>query len=131
MTNKLFSLSPTSDFVDALTLMAEHQVRDCIVIDGEGRLRGVLSDKDVLRGLSRGEEWQAKKVVDIMTHNTISVTEETKLVHALAQMIAKDIHCLPVTQPGGIVIGILTSTNLLESFETTLKLRAENPHSTG
>jgi CBS domain-containing protein len=131
MTNKLFSLSPTNDFEDALKLMTENQIRHCIVTDSEGRLRGVLSARDVLRRLSRSEECQTKTVADIMTHNTSSVTAETKLVHAVAQMIAKDIHCLPVTKPGAIVVGILTSTNLLESFETTLKLRAESFHPTG
>ncbi len=50
MTNKLFSLSPTNDFEDALKLMTENQIRHCIVTDSEGRLRGVLSDRDVLRG---------------------------------------------------------------------------------
>ncbi len=66
-----------------------------------------------------------------MTHNSSSVTVDTKLVHAVAQMIAKDIRCVAVTKPGAIVVGILTSTNVLESFETTLKLRAERFHPTG
>jgi CBS domain-containing protein len=62
-----------------------------------------------------------------MTPNPISVTSNTKLIDALAKMIAKGAHCLPVVKEG-IVVGILTSTDVLESFQTILESLTKNPH---
>jgi CBS domain-containing protein len=51
----LVTVSPDQPLVEALELMARHQVRRLPVVEDEGRLVGVISQADVARD-ARGEE---------------------------------------------------------------------------
>ena len=122
MTSKVTFLNAMDKFADAVNLMGKHEFHHCVVVDANSEPIGVLSDRDVFRGLSRGEKWQDKKIGEIMTHSPITVTSDTKLVDALGKMIGRGVHCLPVVRPGrSVIVGILTCTDLLRSFQTSLE----------
>jgi len=121
MTTKLVTLSPHHTFGEAVQLMANSHFRHFIVLNANGTLAGVFSDRDVLRALGRTPNWQAKTVSGFMTCNPVTVTPETPLSEAVAQMLQRRINCLPVVV-NGKVCGIITSTDLLMAYK---KLQAD------
>jgi len=88
MTINPITLSPTSTLQDALLLLQEHKVGALPVVDEDGKLKGILSVRDLLRAfinvLGIGEPGtllgilleekvgQLKKVVDTITEENIS-----------------------------------------------------------
>jgi CBS domain-containing protein len=120
MTRSVMALHLSDTFGDAVSLMASQHVRHSVVVDEQGNIKGVISDRDVLRALARTPDWKTKPVSDIMTHEPFVVHPGTSVVDALAQIIDKRINCLPVVDDHGKVCGILTSTDLLKSYHKVL-----------
>lgn len=126
MTRKTVTLSPHHGFTEAVSLMADRHFRHIVVADTGGRILGVISDRDILRTLARTSNWQTKDVGQIMTRDPITVKCETPLSVAVAKIVAKRINCLPVLDDEGKVCGILTSTDLLKSYQKLLESLEKN-----
>ena len=97
--------------------MTSSPFRHFLVVHADERLAGVFSDRDVLRALGRTPNWQAKNVSGVMTHKVFTVTPETSLSAAASEMLSRRINCLPVVGNDGKVCGIITSTDLLRSYQ--------------
>lgn len=122
MTGKVISLSPHHSFNDAVNLMSDRSFRHCVVVDSHGRLVGVISDRDILRAVARNSNLQSKSLDQIMTPNPIAVKRNTSIVDAVSKILSKRINCLPVVEDDGMVCGIVTSTDLLKSYQQLLDL---------
>ena len=117
MSSQLVTLSAHHTFGQAVQLMTNSPFRQFLVIHADGRLAGLFSDRDVLRALGRTPNWQAKNVSGVMTHKVFTVTPETPLSVAASEMLSRRINCLPVVGNDGKVCGIITSTDLLRSYQ--------------
>jgi CBS-domain-containing membrane protein len=62
-------------------------------------------------------------VADIMTHSVIGVTPETPIAEVARLMLQHRISGLPVLDPGGAVVGIVTEGDLLRRAETGTERR--------
>lgn len=127
MSTNLVTLSAHHTFGQAVQLMTDSPFRHFLVIHADGRLAGVFSDRDVLRALGRTPNWQAKYVSGVMTHKVFTVTPETLLSEAAAEMLSRRINCLPVIGTDGKVCGIITSTDLLRSYQKIQASLETNP----
>jgi len=121
MTKEPVTLAASGSVQDAITLFAERRFRHVPVIDG-GRLVGVLSDRDVLRFLSRERPNLETTVAAIMTKSPLTVREDTVLSDAIGLLVHRRINCLPVVSPDGHLSGIITSTDLLRALHAIQKL---------
>ena len=117
MTRDVVALRPQQPFAQALALLAQHRFRHLLVIDADARLAGVISDRDLLRCMSRESDLERLTVADIMWSAVVTVQPDTLLSEAAAQMLSRRINCLPVVEHDR-VCGILTSTDLLQAFQT-------------
>ena len=117
MTRDVVALRPQQPFAQALALLAQHRFRHLLVIDADARLAGVISDRDLLRCMSRESDLEGVTVADIMWSAVVTVRPDTSLSEAAAQMLGRRINCLPVVE-NDRVCGILTSTDLLQAFQT-------------
>jgi acetoin utilization protein AcuB len=103
---------------EALRVIDECQVRHLPVLDNNGALVGIVSEKDLLRANS------GHPVEEIMTRDVITATEYTALEEAARIMIDHKISSLPVVRDGKLV-GIITETDLFELFMELLAAREE------
>jgi acetoin utilization protein AcuB len=125
MTPNPATVQPDTPVTNALRLMREHKVRRLPVVDGHGRLVGIVSDKDLLYAspspattLSMWEipELLSKlRVETVMTRDVITVVEKTPLEEAARIMADRKIGGLPVMQ-GPDLVGIITETDLFKSL---------------
>lgn len=121
MTRKTVSLSPHHGFSEAVSLMADRHFRHIVVVNTNGQILGVISDRDILRTLARTSNWQTKDVSQIMTPDPVTVKRETPISTAVAKIVSKRINCLPVLDDEEKVCGILTSTDLLKAYQKLLE----------
>jgi acetoin utilization protein AcuB len=117
MTREVVSLSPHHSFFEALSLLARHRFRHLLVVDADQHLAGVISDRDLLRLMTRKPTLESTTVADFMKREAVTVRPETPLSVATAEMLAHRINCLPVLDEAKRVCGILTSTDLLRAFQ--------------
>lgn len=122
MIGKVVTLSPHHSFNDVANLMNDRYFRHCVVVDQGGVVIGVISDRDILRTLARNPNSRSKSLDQIMTKQPVTVKRNTAIIDAVGKMLAKRINCLPVIDDDGRVCGIVTSTDLLKSYQQLLEL---------
>ena len=117
MTKDVRTMLPDQSFAEVVGMMATRSFHHMLVVDEDERLHGVISDRDVLRALSRTPDWSKRSVAEIMNPDSITTTPESAISAAVRLMLEKRVNCLPVIGPDGRVAGILTSTDLLKAYE--------------
>jgi len=122
MVAKVVTLSTHHGFDEAVRLMNDRHFRHCVVVDAHGKLVGVISDRDILRSLARNSNSRVKSLDQIMTRNPITVKRDTSILDAVSKILSKRINCLPVVDDDGAICGIVTSTDLLKSYQQLLKI---------
>jgi len=128
MTLNPVTITPEVSVTDALRLMSEKKIRRLPVIDNQGNLVGIVSDRDLLlaspspaTSLAIWEihELLAKLTVEkMMTREVITVPEDTPLEEAARIMADSRIGGLPVMRDRTLV-GIISESDL---FKTLLQL---------
>ncbi len=103
-------------------LMRAHRFRHVVVVEEDGRLTGVVSQRDLFYGalawsLGQGSEahrrsLEALPVKQVMTTNLAVVEPDTPLARAAALMMEHKVGCLPVVERER-VIGIVTEGDFL------------------
>jgi len=116
MTRELVSVAPGQTFGEVVGLMANRPFRHVLVIHSDGRLAGVISDRDLLRKMAATTDWKTKLVEEVMTREVLTVKPETSLSAAVKEILGRRINCLPVIDKNEKVCGIVTSTDLLSAF---------------
>jgi CBS domain-containing protein len=96
-------------------LVGDEAITGAPVVDGEGRVVGVLSQCDLLDHLltPSPEGSPATTVRDIMTPAAVTVEEDTPLPEVAARMAQHGVHRVVVVDPAQRVRGIMTSMDLV------------------
>src|SRR5262245_66419711 len=98
--------SPDTSVYDALALMAEHDIGALPVLD-DGRLVGVLSERDYARGVVlRGRSSREMSVSELMTPAVV-VQRGHSIDHCMTLMTERRVRHLPVIERDDL-IGIVT-----------------------
>ena len=124
MTAQVTSLAPDRSVLDAVSLFGECGFRHLLVVDGDGNLAGVLSDRDALRSMARTHDPERTRVSTVMARDLVVATPDMPLANAIELLVANRINCLPVVDAGGRACGILTTTDLLKAFRCLLEQSA-------
>ncbi len=100
---------------DAIRKMLDFHVGAVGVVDREGRIAGIFTERDVLRKLSlTKQDPEVTPVRELMTTPVEMATQETGPGEAMATMVERHFRHLPVVDDSGKLLGILSIRNLLE-----------------
>jgi CBS domain-containing protein len=109
----IISVAPDASVLDALKLMAEHDIGALVVLDG-GKLVGILSERDYARKVVLlGKSSNDTLVRDIMTHRVLCVSPTQLVDECMELMTQKRCRHLPVVEDKQ-VIGILSIGDLVK-----------------
>ena len=132
MSSKPVTIGASVPITEALRVMRQNQVRRLPVLDEEGRLIGIVSEKDLLyaspspaTSLSIYEMHYMLshlQVTELMTTDVTTVTPNTPLEEAARIMADNKIGGLPVIEDGRLV-GIITETDIFKVFLELLGAR--------
>ena len=107
-TDAVYSVRPDASVYEALSLMAEKNVGAVLVIDEQGHLAGILSERDYARKVVlKGQTSRDTPVRSIMTEEVVCVPADLGIQACMALMTQRRIRHLPVTT-GGRVIGVVS-----------------------
>lgn len=106
------SVEPTSTAAAAAHLISRHNVGALPVCGGDGKLRGVVTDRDiVLRCVAAEDDPAQTPVRDIMTRSCVTVSPNADCREAARLMSAQQVRRLPVVEEGKVV-GMLSLGDL-------------------
>ncbi len=117
MTPDPFTLGRNDRLSIADDLMSQQRIRHIPVLDDDGRLAGIISQRDLFRGAllralgygSRAEQLMLDTVVvkEAMTEEVLTATPDMPLAEAARMMVQNGVGCLPVLA-GEQLVGIIT-----------------------
>ena len=122
MNTNVLTVREDTTLADAAHQMIQHETGAAVVLD-EGRLVGVISERDLLRVLSEGFE-PTLCVRDRMKKHVLTAGSHTALPEAMAIMVDGHFRHLPIVD-GGRVIGIVSMRDLMAW--AALRLRQSSP----
>ena len=121
----LITAPPETPVLDARRLMLEKRIRHLLVTEGERRLVGIVTDRDIRLNLPSQATslsvWEINHLLtkltvgEVMTRTIITIGPERDARDAAQLMLDHAIGALPVTEAGAL-IGIVTETDILRGF---------------
>jgi CBS domain-containing protein len=117
------ALADTTVRAAAIT-MARHKIGAILVVDDQGRLAGLFSERDVLnRVVAQGLDPDSTQLSTVMTAELQTASPDKPLAHALHMMFEGGFRHVPVVEDGRPV-GMVSARNALgleiQQFEKEL-----------
>ncbi len=99
---------PSATLVAAARTMVDHRIGALVVIDEDGRLTGIVSERDLMRSIvADAEGLFERRVEDVMTRSVATCAPDDSLVEALYLMNTRRIRHLPVLD-GDTLAGMIS-----------------------
>ena len=136
MSTDIVAVRRDATFKEMAAALRQHRVSGFPVIDAEGKVIGVVSEADLLAkeaqaeghaaGLGRiggilhhreHEKAEGLTAGDLMTHPAVTVRPDDTAEHAARMMYSLQVKRLPVVDPGGCLVGIISRADVLAVFD--------------
>lgn len=125
MTKNIIALTREDDLERAEMLFNRHKIKHIPVVSGEAII-GMLSFTDLMRisfAETPDEENNSVESVvynmftieQVMVEDIVTVTSQTTIKEVAQILAEREFHALPIVD-GGVLIGIVTTTDLLNYF---------------
>jgi len=136
MTTDPDSVSVDTPLRQVINIMKIEGCRQLPVVDGQGRVVGIVTDRDVRLAMNSPivlhGRWQDEALLDsatansCMTPNPITITPDTPAYRAAEMLSVYKFGALPVVDQGELV-GIITVTDFLDRFTAGQPLMNSKP----
>ena len=136
MTRQVITVLPTTPLAEAAARMAKHHITGLPVVQEDGTVVGILSERDFFRNMGDGSQTSCMALIadslasggcpalcirgttagEIMTTPVVTVLETALLHEAGTLMREKGINRVPVTDTKNRLLGIITRSDLMHAF---------------
>jgi acetoin utilization protein AcuB len=148
MSSPVVTVTPDLPFQDALKLMQERRFRRLPVVDSQGKLVGIVAERDLLYAspspATSLSVWELNYLLSkitvrqLMAKAVITIRPDTPIEEAAHLMMEKRIGGLPVVDDNYHPLGIITETDIFKTFvemfgggQPGLRLSLEVPREKG
>jgi CBS domain-containing protein len=124
----IVTIQPTATLAETAKLLADRRIGAVLVLGIEGRVAGILSERDIVRALAeRGGAVLDERVDQVMTRKVFTCTETDTVAQVMEQMTEGKFRHVPVVDQGRLVgiisIGDVVSYRLHEIENESNALR--------
>lgn len=113
MTPSAHTCRPDDSLERAAQLLWEHDCGVLPVVDWQGSVRAMITDRDICMGAwSRGRSLGDLRVADAMSKGVVSCAPGDDLAEAVGKMCQSGVRRLPVVAEDGRVVGVLSINDL-------------------
>ena len=107
-------LMPTATVEDAIARMLERRQACVLVVDGDGRLTGILTERDVLmRVAGAGRDPRRTALQDVMTPNPEALTVHDRIAYAVHCMSVAGFRTVPLVDAERRPVGVATVSDVI------------------
>jgi len=103
----VLTVTPDSSVGALVKLLAERRIGALPVVDGDGRLKGIVSERDVVRALAADSGVMERRVDSLMTRDVKTCGPQDAVVELMEVMTRERFRHLPVIENGRLV-GIIS-----------------------
>ncbi len=127
---------------EVATITAEKTIQECaaqmrtehvgslVVVNEERSPIGMITDRDIaIEVVALKRDPSSLMVSDVMTRPVVTATPDEGMVTALARMREFGIRRLPIVDENGMIVGVISNSNLIEELSELLSGLVRNIHS--
>lgn len=124
--SRVVSINRDATVTEAIARLVQNNIGSLPVTDAEGRLLGIFSERDVLRGLhNRGEGYGRMTVGEVMTHDPVTCSPDCDVDEVMGKMSERHIAKVPVLDAERLV-GIVSVGDVIKVMYE--RVSSENQH---
>ena len=117
MTSNPTTFQEDTDLFDAIRMFSEHPFSGAPVVDKNGKLIGIMSEVDCLRGIldkTYHEEEVGGTVGEFMTRSVDTIDANTDIIAVAEQFISRGRRRIPVVDDG-VLVGQVSRKDILRA----------------
>jgi CBS domain-containing protein len=112
--NRVISIAPEASVSDAIARLVQNNIGSLPVVDAEGRLVGIFSERDALRGVHHhGEGFGRMQLAKVMTTDTVTCEMCDDVNGVMGKMTERRIAKVPVLK-NDVVVGIISVGDVIK-----------------
>lgn len=102
------TLGPQASLLAAAELLDKHRIGAVVVVDAAGKIAGIMSERDVVRAISKGGPAALTEAVSAhMTAKVVTCAREDRITSVMKQMTEGKFRHVPVVEDGKLA-GIIS-----------------------
>jgi CBS domain-containing protein len=119
------TVEPTADLASAVKMLAARRIGALVVIGPDGRIAGIVSERDVIRVLAeRGAAVLEQPVAQVMTRKVVTCTRADTMSSIMELMTAGKFRHLPVVE-GDQLVGIISIGDVVKYRVQEIEFESE------
>jgi len=122
----VFTVSPDETLTKVLETLTGEHIGALIVCDQNGKVTGVISERDILYGLAKyGSQILSKPVKDIMTSDVNACSPQDTMFKAMSMMTGRRLRHLPILDDAGKLRGIISVGDAVKAHIEEIEAEAK------
>ncbi len=122
---EIHKIRADQSIAEAATWLTQHKIGALLVEDAAGKIVGILSERDIVRGMGpHGADLHDVAVSELMTRDVIHCSPDDTVNKAMAMMTDRRIRHLPVYD-GDRLVGFLSIGDLVKCRIMEVQAEAE------
>jgi CBS domain-containing protein len=115
MSRMVLTVGPQHTLREAARLMADRHVGAAVVMDPETPGPGIITERDLLESMGRGQDPEAERVADHLTSDIVFAAPDWSLEEAAVAMVRGGFRHLVVTE-GAEIAGLLSMRDIVRCW---------------
>jgi len=118
--DRVVSTRPGAQVSEVANTLRQENIGAALVRGADGSLLGVISERDIVRGIAEhGAETLQKSASDLMTTTVITCTPDTNTEELMEKMLSSRIRHVPVVREGEL-LGVVSIGDVMKNVVTEL-----------
>ena len=112
----IFSITPDKTLGDMAQEMNSRRIGSLLVLNEDGKMVGIITERDFLRNVSSaGKDWAEVVIDDVMTKDLVTADQDDNLKEVMAKMSENRIRHIPVMNAGEVA-GLLSLVDIVRAL---------------
>jgi CBS domain-containing protein len=103
-------------------IMKDRAIGSVVVVDGDGRLAGLFTERDILALVADEDTGAAdRRVGDLMTRDPETTAMDSSLAEVIHRLTVSDLRYLPILDDAGRPVSIVAARDLIDSLSARIE----------
>jgi len=108
-------VSPAASLAECLAILQKHRVGSLLVVDGDGKLTGIFTERDcIMKVMGKVDALAGAVVSDYMTKDPVRERPEASIAFALNLMSHGGFRHVPIVDQDDVPIGIVSVKDVVD-----------------
>ncbi|MFN4046488.1 MAG: CBS domain-containing protein [Acidilobaceae archaeon] len=95
-------------------IMNDNNVGSVMIVDSQGKLKGIITERDIIKVLAHARSWTGMPAYMVMTENPLTISPEAPIENALEIMRNANVRHLPVVDKNGRPVGMVSLRDIVD-----------------